>query len=547
MNKTAIKAAFAELQNHKDRLANVHMRDMFASNAKRFRDFSVTCGDMLLDYSKNRIDNDVMETLFSLARAAGVEERRDAMWAGEAINVTEGRAVLHMALRYQGDEPVMVEGREVMGDVRAVLAKIKNFTDHVRNGELVGGTGARFTDIVNIGIGGSDLGPAMVARALSPYTRPSLRAHFVSNVDGADLVDTLKGLDPATTLFVVASKTFTTDETMTNAASARAWLIADLGEQAVSDHFAAVSTNIAGCKAFGIDQQRIFGFWDWVGGRYSVWSAIGLPVALVIGFENFSLFLKGAAVMDCHFRTAPLAKNLPAILALVGVWHRNIWNYPTQAILPYDQRLNRFPAYLQQLDMESNGKSVNLAGQAITRASGPVVWGEPGTNGQHAFYQLIHQGSDIIPCDFLLAATAQEDIPPHHVKLAANCFAQSEALMLGKTLAQVKQELAESGMDEDAINRLAPHKVFAGNRPSNTLLYRKLDPVTLGQLIALYEHKVFVQGTIWGINSFDQWGVELGKQLAKALLPKVEGATNGAIHDSSTQGLLAYFHQLQGR
>jgi len=547
MNQTAITAAFKELQQHKTRLKDVHMRDMFACDSKRFRDFSANCGDILLDYSKNRIDKDVMNSLFSLARAAGVEKRRDAMWAGEPINTTEDRAVLHMALRYQGDEPVMVDGHDVMTDVRAVLEKIKIFTNRVRQGDLCSSTGAKFTDIVNIGIGGSDLGPAMVTRALSTYMRANLKAHFVSNVDSAAIVDTLKDLDPATTLFVVASKTFTTDETMTNAASARAWLMAALGEEAVSDHFAAVSTNIAACKAFGIDEQRIFGFWDWVGGRYSVWSAIGLPVALAIGFENFSMFLKGAAVMDRHFCTAPLEKNLPVILALVGVWHRNIWNYPTQAILPYDQRLLRFPAYLQQLDMESNGKSVNLAGHEVTHATGPVVWGEPGTNGQHAFYQLIHQGTAIIPCDFLLAASAQENLPPHHVKLAANCFAQSEALMLGKTIDQVKAELAASGMDAAAIAKLAPHKVFAGNRPSNTLLYRKLDPATLGQLIALYEHKVFVQGVVWNINSFDQWGVELGKQLAKVLLPKVKGATNGSVHDSSTQGLLAYFHQLQTR
>ncbi|VAW16198.1 Glucose-6-phosphate isomerase [hydrothermal vent metagenome] len=547
MNQAAIKATYKELQNHKSRLANVHMRDMFASDAKRFRHFSANCGDLLLDYSKNRIDKDTMKSLFALARAAGVEERRDAMWAGEAINITEGRSVMHMALRYQGDEPVMVDGRNVMVDVRAVLEKIRNFTDQVREGNLRSSTGASFTDIVNIGIGGSDLGPAMVTKALSPYMRAGLRAHFVSNVDGADLVDTLKDLDPSSTLFVVASKTFTTDETMTNAISARAWLMAALGEEAVGDHFTAVSTNIAGCKAFGIDEARIFGFWDWVGGRYSVWSAIGLPVALAIGFENFSMFLKGAAVMDRHFCTVPLEKNLPAILALVGIWHRNIWHYTTQAILPYDQRLSRFPAYLQQLDMESNGKSVTLDGQQVTTATGPVVWGEPGTNGQHAFYQLIHQGTDIIPCDFLLAATAQENLPPHHIKLAANCFAQTEALMLGKTIDQVKTELAASGMEEAAINKLAPHKVFAGNRPSNTLIYRKLDPATLGQLIALYEHKIFVQGTIWGINSFDQWGVELGKQLAKVLLPKVEGATNGSVHDSSTQGLLAYFHHLQAR
>ncbi len=546
MNKSAMKAAFNELQSHKKRLANVHMRDMFGANGHRFRQFHATCGDILLDYSKNRLDNAVMTSLFKLARAAGVEKRRDAMWAGQAINVTEGRPVLHMALRYQGDKPVMVENRDVMPGVRASLKAIKSFTDRVRGGDLRSSTGAKFTDVVNIGIGGSDLGPVMVCAALAPYGRGGLTPHFVSNVDSAQIADTLKGLDPASTLIIIASKTFTTDETMTNAASARAWLADALGEAAVGNHFAAVSTNIDACKEFGINENRVFGFWDWVGGRYSVWSAIGLPVALAVGFDNFSLFLKGAAVMDDHFCSQPLEKNLPVIMALVGVWHRNIHNYPTQAILPYDQRLFRFPAYLQQLDMESNGKSVNLDGQPVAGATGPIVWGEPGTNGQHAFYQLIHQGHDIIPCDFLLAANPHENLPPHHAKLAANCFAQSEALMLGKTLEQVREELKTEGMDEDAVNKLAPHKVFAGNRPSNTLLYRKLDPATLGQLIALYEHKVFVQGVIWNINSFDQWGVELGKQLAKALLAKVEGATNGPPHDSSTQGLVAYYHQLRG-
>jgi len=487
MNKTAMKAAFNELQEHKARLANVHMRDMFGANGNRFRQFCATCGDILLDYSKNRIDGAVMTSLFKLARAAGVEKRRDAMWAGQAINVTEGRAVLHMALRYQGEDEIKVDGSDVMPGVRASLKAIKSFADKVRGGQLRSSTGAKFTDVVNIGIGGSDLGPVMVCAALAPYGRGGLTPHFVSNVDSAHITDTLKGLNPASTLIIIASKTFTTDETMTNAASARAWLADALGEAAVGDHFAAVSTNVAACKEFGINEQNIFGFWDWVGGRYSVWSAIGLPVALAVGFDNFSLFLKGAAVMDDHFRSQPLEKNLPVIMALVGVWHRNIWNYPTQAILPYDQRLFRFPAYLQQLDMESNGKSTSLDGQPVTGPTGPVVWGEPGTNGQHAFYQLIHQGSDIIACDFLLAANPQENLPPHHAKLAANCFAQSEALMLGKTLDQVREELKADGMDEDAIDKLAPHKVFAGNRPSNTLLYRKLDPATLGQLIALYE------------------------------------------------------------
>lgn len=539
------KALLSGLNKHKKRLAEKPMRKMFAEDAQRFRSFSANCGDILLDYSKNRIDADAMAALIDVARKAGVEERRDAMWSGEAINITEDRAVLHMALRYGGDEPVMVDDEDVMPGIRDVLARMKEFSSSVRDGRVAGHSGTKFTDIVNIGIGGSDLGPAMVTLALEPYTRPDLRAHYVSNVDGADMHDTLKKLDPASTLFIVASKTFTTDETMTNANTARKWLADALGDAAVTDHFAAVSTNLEGCAAFGIREDRVFGFWDWVGGRYSVWSAIGLPIAIAIGYENFALFLKGAAAMDSHFRTTPLEKNLPVIMGVLGVWYRNAWDFATHAVLPYDQRMSRFAAYLQQQDMESNGKSVNLNGKSVDFETGPIIWGEPGTNGQHAFYQLIHQGTSVIPCDFLVAADAQEDLPPHHAKLVANCLAQSEALMLGKTKAEVQAELKASGLGKSEIKELTPHKVFPGNRPSNTLLYRKLDPATLGMLIALYEHKVFVQGTIWNVNSYDQWGVELGKQLAKALLPKVEGPENGDGHDSSTQGLLAYYHRIK--
>lgn len=539
------KSVLDTMMAHRKRLADQPMRQLFANDAQRFDTFSAQAGDILLDYSKNRIDAEAMTALFDLARTAGVEQRRDDMWGGKPINSTEGRAVLHMALRYDGDDTVMVDGKDVMPDVREVLAHIKTFTDQVRNGSIKGNTGEQFTDIVNIGIGGSDLGPAMVTLALEPYMRADLRAHYVSNVDGAHMHDTLKRLDPKTTMFIVASKTFTTDETMTNANTARKWLASALGDAAVSDHFAAVSTNIEACAAFGINEDRIFGFWDWVGGRYSVWSAIGLPIAIAIGFENFSQFLKGAAAMDTHFRTAPLEENLPVIMGLLGVWYRNTWEFSTQAILPYDQRLSRFAAYLQQQDMESNGKSVMLDGTSVDYETGPIIWGEPGTNGQHAFYQLIHQGTSVIPCDFLVAATPQEDLPPHHAKLIANCFAQSEALMLGKTKDEVVAELESAGMDVVEIEALAPHKIFPGNRPSNTLLYKKLDPATLGSLVALYEHKVFVQGTIWNVNSFDQWGVELGKQLAKALLPKVEGAS-ATDHDSSTQGLLAYYRRMKG-
>jgi glucose-6-phosphate isomerase len=542
MAKTGRKAAFSALKDHKKRLEKTPMRAQFAIDPNRFKRYSASFGDMLLDYSKNRIDEDAMAALFELARSSDVEARRDAMWSGEHINSTEDRAVLHMALRYQGDKPVMVDGKDVMPDVRETLERMRVFTDQVRDGTIRGFTGEKFTDIVNIGIGGSDLGPAMVTLALEPYTRADLRLHYVSNVDGAHIHDTLKRLDPKTTMFIIASKTFTTDETMTNANTARGWIAEGIGEGAVTDHFAALSTNLAACDAFGIRADRIFGFWDWVGGRYSVWSAIGLSVSLAVGFENFAAFLKGAAAMDDHFLTTPLEKNLPAILAVLGVWYRNAWGFSTQAVLPYDQRLSRLSAYLQQLDMESNGKSVTLAGKPVEWSTGPIIWGEAGTNGQHAFYQLIHQGTDVIPADFLIAAQPHETLPPHHDKLVANVFAQSEALMLGKTEEEVVTELKAQGLDKAKIKSLTPHKVFPGNRPSNTLIYPKLTPETLGSIIALYEHKVFVQGTIWNVNSYDQWGVELGKQLAKALLPKVEGKESGEGHDASTQGLLAYYN-----
>jgi glucose-6-phosphate isomerase len=529
------------LMKQRKRLGDVTMREMFALDPNRFQRFSATGADILLDYSKNRIDEDAMAALFELARASGVEERRSQMCEGEHINITEDRAVMHMALRYQGDRPVEVDGKDVMPDVRAVLAAIEAYTNAVRSGDIRGHGGEQFTDVVNIGIGGSDLGPAMVTLALEPYTRADLRAHYVSNVDGAHIHDVLKRLDPKKTLFIVASKTFTTDETMTNAGSARAWLADALGEEAVPNHFAAVSTNIAACAKFGIREDRIFGFWDWVGGRYSVWSAIGLPIAMAVGYDNFAKFLAGADAMDRHFLETPLERNLPVIMAMIGVWYRNAWGFSTHAVLPYDQRLSRFAAYLQQQDMESNGKSVTLDGKKVGWPTGPIVWGEPGTNGQHAFYQLIHQGTDVIPADFLIAARPHESLPPHHDKLVANVLAQSEALMLGKTKDEVVAELKAQGMEKDQIKALAPHKVFPGNRPSNTLFYKQLTPEVLGSLVALYEHKVFVQGVIWNVNSYDQWGVELGKQLAKALLPKVKGEESGEGHDASTQGLLGYY------
>jgi glucose-6-phosphate isomerase len=529
------------LMKQRKRLSDITMREMFALDPNRFQRFSATGADILLDYSKNRIDEDAMAALFELARAAGVEERRAQMCEGEHINITEDRAVMHMALRYQGDRAVEVDGKDVMPDVRAVLKAIEAYTNAVRSGDIRGHGGEQFTDVVNIGIGGSDLGPAMVTLALEPYTPTDLRAHYVSNVDGAHIHDVLKRLDPKKTLFIVASKTFTTDETMTNANSARKWIAEALGEEAVPNHFAAVSTNLEACAKFGIREDRIFGFWDWVGGRYSVWSAIGLPIAMAVGYDNFAKFLAGADAMDRHFLETPLERNLPVIMALVGVWYRNAWGFSTHAVLPYDQRLSRFAAYLQQQDMESNGKSVTLNGKKVEWPTGPIVWGEPGTNGQHAFYQLIHQGTDVIPCDFLIAARPHESLPPHHDKLVANVLAQSEALMLGKTKDEVVAELKAQGLEKDRIKALAPHKVFPGNRPSNTLFYKQLTPEVLGSLIALYEHKVFVQGVIWNVNSYDQWGVELGKQLAKALLPKVKGEQSGEGHDASTQGLLGYY------
>ncbi len=542
----AVAKAFEDLRAHHWEMKGRRLRDLFAEDPERFTRFSLQLDDLLLDYSKNLVLPETMEQLLALARAADVEGGREAMFDGERINSTEGRAVLHTALRNRSERPVLVDGHDVMGDVREVLAAMGAFSDAVRDGAIGGATGERFTDVVNIGIGGSDLGPAMVTRALSPYGRPELRCHFVSNVDGAHLSDTLQGLDPRQTLFLVASKTFTTQETMTNARSARAWLVKALGEAAVADHFAAISTNLEAVAGFGISESRIFGFWDWVGGRYSVWSAIGLPVMIAIGPARFAEFLKGAFEMDEHFRSAPLAANLPVVLGLLGIWYRDVWGFGSHAVLPYDQRLERFTAYLQQLDMESNGKGVTLTGHPVAEATGPVVWGEPGTNGQHAFYQLLHQGSDVIPCDFLVAAEPQEDLGDHHALLISNCLAQSEALMRGKTAEEAREELAAAGLDAARIEALVPHKVFPGNRPSNTLVYRRLCPRTLGRLIALYEHKVFVQGRIWGINSFDQWGVELGKQLAGELLPMVKGEAEAEGRDGSTVGLLKTLAKLRG-
>jgi glucose-6-phosphate isomerase len=526
---------FAELKAHHRSGAPRDMRAAFARDPKRFSEFSARSEDLLLDYSKCAVNARTMALLQKLAGAADVMAKRDAMFSGAAINTTENRAVLHTALRNRASRKVLVNGQDVMPGINAVLAAMAAFASSVRQPAI--------TDVVNIGIGGSDLGPAMATLALAPY-HDGPRLHFVSNVDGAHIADTLKNLKPANTLFLIASKTFTTIETMTNARTARRWIAEKLGERQVGNHFAAISTAIGKVKDFGIPEDRIFGFWDWVGGRYSIWSAIGLPLMIAIGPENFMRFLDGGHAMDRHFLTAPPRRNLPMLMGLIGVWHRNICGYTSRAVIPYDQRLARLPAYLQQLDMESNGKRVQLDGR-LAGLTGPAVWGEPGTNGQHAFFQLLHQGADIIPVEFLIAAEPHEkDMAEHHALLVANCLAQSQALMRGRTLKEAEAQLLAMGKSRAEARALAPHRVFPGNRPSMTLAYRKLDPATLGRLIALYEHRVFVEAAIWNINAFDQWGVELGKELATALQPVVEGKASSKGLDSSTAGLAAYLRKL---
>ncbi len=515
------------------------IRAAFAADPQRFSRFSVRFDDLTMDFSKTAVNEAILPLLLKLAEDGGVAGKREEMFTGKAINFTENRAVLHTALRNRANTPVLVDGKDVMPDVNAVLAAMGTFADAIRSGTIKGATGKAITDVVNIGIGGSDLGPVMATLALAPY-HDGPRLHFVSNIDAAHIADTLKLLTAETTLFIIASKTFTTIETMTNAQTARAFIASALGEEAVQHHFAAVSTALDKVAAFGIDPTRVFGFWDWVGGRYSIWSAIGLPLMIAIGPEDFGRFLDGAHAMDVHFREAEPAKNLPLLLGLIGYYHRNVLGYPSRAILPYDQRLSRFPAYLQQLDMESNGKGVTIDGTPVEGQSGPVVWGEPGTNGQHAFYQLIHQGTSIVPAEFMIAANGFEpELRHQHELLIANCLAQSEALMKGRTLAEAKAQLTSKGMDDKKADFIAPHRVFTGNRPSIAFVYDRLTPFALGRLIALYEHRVFVEGVLFRINSFDQWGVELGKELATGLLPVVEGKESAAGHDSSTAGLVA--------
>lgn len=534
-----------KLCQHQQTIASTHMRDLFAADKNRFDKYSLTFGDLLFDYSKHRINDETLPLLMQLAREAKIENWRDRMFAGEKINITENRAVLHTALRNRSNTPVMVDGHNVMPDVNAVLAQMRQFSDKVRSGSWLGYTGKRITDVVNIGIGGSDLGPVMVCDALKPYSSPNLQVHFVSNIDGAHLMRALEKCNPETTLFIVASKTFTTQETMTNAMSARTWFLAAAQDNThVAKHFVALSTNSKAVQDFGIDTANMFAFWDWVGGRYSLWSAIGLSIALYVGMDNFEALLTGAHEMDNHFKTAPLEQNMPVIMALIGIWYNNFFHVDTNVILPYDQGMARFPAYLQQADMESNGKFICRDGSRVQYKTGPVIWGEAGTNGQHAFYQLIHQGTQIVPADFLMPVQSHYAIGKHgyahHKILLANFFAQTQSLMLGKTKEQARIELESQGMSDEALEKLLPHKVFEGNRPTTSILFERLTPNTLGKLIALYEHKIFVQGIIWDINSYDQWGVEYGKQIAQQILPLLTNEDLIGDFDSSTNGLMNY-------
>ncbi len=546
MTQTDFDTAWNTLQDHLNTMQGVHMRDLFEEDASRFQTFSLRLGELLFDYSKNRVTEETMAHLLALTRAARVPELRDAMFSGEKINTTENRAVLHVALRNRADNPIYVDGEDVMPGVTEVLTKLRTFSEAVRDGSWGGYTGEAITDVVNIGIGGSDLGPKMVTHALIPYAHPRLGVHYVSNVDGSDIMETLKGLKPETTLFLVASKTFTTQETMTNAVTARDWLLAAAkDDSAVAKHFAAMSTNQKAVEAFGIDAANMFEFSDWVGGRYSLWSAIGLSIALYVGMDNFEALLAGARAADEHFLSAPLEENIPVIMGVLGVWYNNFFGAQTHAILPYDFYLEYFPSYFQQGDMESNGKSTTREGDEVALSTGPVIWGQPGTNGQHAFYQLIHQGTKLIPCDFLAAAQTHNSVGEHHEILLSNFFAQTEALMKGRTFEEAKAEVEKEGSGGVDLDLVAASKTFSGNRPTNSFLYRQLDPKTLGTLIALYEHKIFTQGVIWNINSFDQMGVELGKVLAKNILPELDGDEEVTSHDSSTNGLINAYKALR--
>ena len=541
MSKLTHSPAWQALATHHTSINQLTLREMFDADPARFDKFTLQLDGLLLDYSKSIISEQTIALLLALARQSNLNEWIARMFKGEKINSSEQRAVLHTALRAPNTDVIPLDGKDVMPDVVRVRNQMRKFSDGVRNGSLRGHTGKQFRDLVNIGIGGSALGPLMVCEALKPYASASLNAHFVSNVDATDLAETLKRLDPETTLFIISSKTFTTQETLTNAQSARAWLVQHLGaEEAVARHFVAASTNLAATSRFGINPDNVFEFWDWVGGRYSLWSATGLSIALYIGMDNFERLLSGAHAMDVHFRETPFEKNMPVILGMLGIWYANFFAANSHAILPYDHHLQHFPAYLQQLEMESNGKCIDRDGNQVDYMTQAVIWGEPGTNGQHSFYQLLHQGTRMIPADFLAPVVSHNPLGEHHAMLLANCLAQTEALMLGKTAAEARAELVAQGMSGAALEALLPYKVFPGNRPTNTLLFDKLDPYTLGLLIALYEQKVFVQSVVWNINPFDQWGVELGKQLASKLLPDIQVNSHEAssVHDASTNGLI---------
>ena len=542
MGKLTDLSSWNKLNKHFCSIKDVEIKSLFPQNPNRFNEFSVQFNDILLDYSKNRLNKDTITLLIDLAKECGVKDGIKAMFKGDVINNTEKRPVLHVALRNRSTKPVLVDGVDVMPEINKVLGKMKSFTNKVRSGEWKGYSGKAITDVVNIGIGGSDLGPYMVTEALKPYAKSGLAVHFVSNIDGTHITETLKKVNPETTLFIVASKTFTTIETLTNANSAKSWFLKSaVNSKYVAKHFVALSTNSKLVTEFGIDPENMFEFWDWVGGRYSLWSAIGLSIALSVGFENFEELLQGAHEMDNHFESADLEENIPVILGLIGVWYNNFFEADSYAILPYDQYLHRFAAYFQQGDMESNGKSVTKNGERVNYSTGPIVWGEPGTNGQHAFYQLIHQGTKLIPCDFIAPVNSHNPTGDHHQILLSNFFAQTEALMKGKTEKEAKVELEAAGLNQEVISSLLPHKVFSGNRPTNSIMVKELTPKVLGSLIAMYEHKIYVQSLIWNINAFDQWGVELGKQLAKEILPELKNDKEVLGHDGSTNGLINFY------
>ncbi len=533
------------LQHLQDKFAKIHLRDLFAGDPLRAEKYSLQLENMHVDYSKNLINDEIMCHLFALARERGLEDKIKAMFGGKKINQTENRAVLHIALRHRQKTPIYVDGRDVMPQINTVLEKIRDFSEAVRLGRFTGYTGKKLTDIVNIGIGGSDLGPFMACEALKPYWAKDIHCHFISNIDGTACAEVLNKLNPETTLFIVASKTFTTIETLTNAKTCRHWLTEALGEHAVAKHFVALSTNKAEVEKFGINAENMFEFWDFVGGRYSMWSAIGLIIAIAIGYKNFERLLEGANAMDEHFANTPLEQNIPVVLALIGIWYNNFYNIHRYAVIPYDQYLQYFPAYLQQLDMESNGKSVTLDNKFVNYATGPVLFGGAGTNVQHSFFQLLHQGTEIVPIDFIIPAISHNEIGNHHQILLSNILVQGEALMHGKTEEEAALELEKAGKSKTEIARLKKYKSFSGNRPSTTIIFKKIDPYALGQLVAMYEHKVFTQGVIWNINSFDQFGVELGKQLALNILPEIEGTAFGVEHDSSTAALINYIKKIR--